>query len=198
MPNSTESVNEGHPDKICDQFSDVVFDACLTCDAKCKVASETCVKDNMFMVTGEITVAGKLHHETVVRGVMSNIELDSSIDDFSSVDSRRLSHQDCARDCFRLASRALTLLMVCASTEMTFTPCSKQKVHSSRTEASSTTTVSNSKPPTSNNGNKQGRQEKKRRKRVRGERVKEDRRKNGTLRNKSASSSRGTRRIGQW
>ena len=95
VPNSTESVNEGHLDKICDQFSDVVFDACLTCDAKCKVASETCVKDNMFMVTGEITVAGKLHHETVVRGVMPYIEFDSSIDDFSSVDSRRLSHQDC-------------------------------------------------------------------------------------------------------
>ena len=77
------------------QISDVVIDACLTCDAKCKVACETCVKDNMFMVIVEITVAGKLHHETVVRGVMSNIEFDSSIDDFSSVDSRRLNHQDC-------------------------------------------------------------------------------------------------------
>ena len=66
VPNSTESVNEGHPDKICDQFSDAVPDACLTCDTKCKVAKETCVKDNMFMVTGEITVTGK--HETVARG----------------------------------------------------------------------------------------------------------------------------------
>ena len=35
-------------------------DACLTCDAKCKVACETCVKDNMFMVAGEIIVAGKM------------------------------------------------------------------------------------------------------------------------------------------
>ena len=42
------------------QFSDVVIDACLTCDVKCKVACETCVKDNMFMVAGEITVAGKM------------------------------------------------------------------------------------------------------------------------------------------
>ena len=67
VPSSTDSVNGGHPDKICDQFSDVVLDACLTCDTKCKVASETCVKDNMFMVTGEITVAGKLHHETVMK-----------------------------------------------------------------------------------------------------------------------------------
>ena len=42
------------------QISDVVIDASLTCDAKCKVACETCVKDNMFMVAGEITVAGKM------------------------------------------------------------------------------------------------------------------------------------------
>ena len=55
-----ESTNEGHPDKIFDQIPDVVIDACLTCDAKCKVACETCVKDNMFMVAGEITVAEKM------------------------------------------------------------------------------------------------------------------------------------------
>ena len=42
------------------KISDVVIDACLTCDAKCKVACETCVKDNMFVVAGEITVAGKM------------------------------------------------------------------------------------------------------------------------------------------
>ena len=80
-----ESVNEGHPDKICDQFSDVVLDACLTCDARCKVACETCVKDNMFMVAGEITVARKCHQ---------NIEIDSSVDDSSRVDSKRLHFQD--------------------------------------------------------------------------------------------------------
>ena len=49
------------------QISDVVTDACLTCDVKCKVACETCVKDNMFMVAGEMTVAGKRDHETVAR-----------------------------------------------------------------------------------------------------------------------------------
>ena len=42
------------------QISDVVIDACLTCDAKCMVACETCVKDNTFMVASEITVAGKM------------------------------------------------------------------------------------------------------------------------------------------
>ena len=53
-------MSEGHPDKICDQAYDAVLNACLTCDARCKVACETCVKDNMFMVAGEITVAEKM------------------------------------------------------------------------------------------------------------------------------------------
>ena len=88
-----ESTKEGHPDKICDQIPDVVIDACLTCDAKCKVACETCVKDNMFMVAGEITVAEKMDHKTVVRGVMPNIEFDSFIDDLSSVGGKGLKHE---------------------------------------------------------------------------------------------------------
>ena len=51
---SSESVNEGHPDKICDQVSDAVLDACLKVDPKSKVACETATKDNMVMVAGEI------------------------------------------------------------------------------------------------------------------------------------------------
>ena len=77
------------------QVSDVVTDACLTCDAKCKVACETYVKDNMFTVTEEITVAGKTNHETIVRGVVPNIGFESLIDDLSSVDSKGLNYQDC-------------------------------------------------------------------------------------------------------
>ena len=73
----------------------VSVDACLTCDAKCKVTCETCVKDNMFTVTGEITVAGKTNHETIVRGVVPNIGFESLIDDLSSVDSKGLNNQDC-------------------------------------------------------------------------------------------------------
>ena len=77
------------------QVSDAVPDACFTCDATCKVACETCVKDNMFTVTGEITVAGKTNHETIVRGVVPNIGFESLIDDSSSVDSKGLNYQDC-------------------------------------------------------------------------------------------------------
>ena len=95
VPNSTESVNEGHPDKICDQFSDVVFDACLTCEAKYKVACETCVKDNTVMVAREITVTEKIDHETVVQSVVQKIGIESFINDLSSVDSKGFNYQDC-------------------------------------------------------------------------------------------------------
>merc|ERR1712187_829680 len=68
---SSESVNEGHPDKLCDQVSDAVLDACLTGDPKSKVACETATKDNMVMVAGEITTQTKIHYEKVVRGVVA-------------------------------------------------------------------------------------------------------------------------------
>ena len=88
-----EFTNEDHLDRICDQITDVVIDACLICVAKCKVACETCLKDNMFMVAREITVAEKMDHKTVVRGVMPSIEFDSFIDDLSSVGGKGLKHQ---------------------------------------------------------------------------------------------------------
>merc|ERR1711879_251512 len=92
---SSESVNEGHPDKLCDQVSDTVLDACLTEDPKSKVACETATKDNMVMVAGEITTQTKLDYEAVVRGVVSKIGFDSYIDDLSSVDSKGLSDKTC-------------------------------------------------------------------------------------------------------
>ena len=64
---SSESVNEGHPDKICDQVSDAVLDACLAVDPKCKVACETATKDNMVMVAGEISTTATLDYEKLVR-----------------------------------------------------------------------------------------------------------------------------------
>merc|ERR1712241_1632559 len=92
---SSESVNEGHPDKLCDQVSDAVLDACLTGDAKRKVACETATKDNMVMVAGEITTQTKIDYEKVVRGVVAKIGFDSYVDDLSSVDSKGLSDQTC-------------------------------------------------------------------------------------------------------
>jgi S-adenosylmethionine synthetase len=92
---SSESVNEGHPDKICDQVSDAVLDTCLATDPKSKVACETATKDNMVMVAGEITTQAKIDYEKVVRGVVAKIGFDSFVDDLSSVDSKGLSDKTC-------------------------------------------------------------------------------------------------------
>merc|ERR1711904_630641 len=92
---SSESVNEGHPDKLCDQVSDAVLDTCLTEDPKSKVACETATKDNMVAVMGEITTQAKIDYEKVVRRVVKQIGFDSFVDDLSSVDSKGLSDKTC-------------------------------------------------------------------------------------------------------
>jgi S-adenosylmethionine synthetase len=92
---SSESVNEGHPDKVCDQVSDAVLDTCLTTDPKSKVACETATKDNMVMVAGEITTQAKIDYDSVVRKVVAGIGFDSYVDDLSSVDSKGLSDKTC-------------------------------------------------------------------------------------------------------
>merc|ERR1712072_218621 len=92
---ASESVNEGHPDKLCDQVSDAVLDTCLTADPKSKVACETATKDNMVAVMGEITTQAKINYESVVRGVVAQIGYDSFVDDMSSVDSKGLSDKTC-------------------------------------------------------------------------------------------------------
>merc|ERR1712137_1227735 len=92
---SSESVNEGHPDKLCDRVSDAVLDGCLTEDPKCKVACETATKDNMVMLAGEITTQAKIDYEKTVRGVVAKIGFDSYVDDLSSVDSKGLSDKTC-------------------------------------------------------------------------------------------------------
>jgi len=92
---SSESVNEGHPDKLADQVSDAVLDACLKEDPKSKVACETATKDNMVMVFGEITTQAKLDYDKVVRGVVKQIGFNSFEDDLSSVDSKGLSYKTC-------------------------------------------------------------------------------------------------------
>eukprot|EP01025_Chloroclados_australasicus_P030898 TRINITY_DN310_c0_g1_i1.p2 TRINITY_DN310_c0_g1~~TRINITY_DN310_c0_g1_i1.p2 ORF type:complete len:386 (-),score=55.30 TRINITY_DN310_c0_g1_i1:269-1426(-) len=70
---TSESVNEGHPDKLCDQVSDAVLDACLEQDPESKVACETASKTNMVMVFGEITTSAKVDYEAVVRRVCREI-----------------------------------------------------------------------------------------------------------------------------
>ncbi|WJX84661.1 S-adenosylmethionine permease [Trifolium repens] len=70
---TSESVNEGHPDKLCDQVSDAILDACLEQDPESKVACETCTKTNMVMVFGEITTQAKVDYEKIVRDTCRGI-----------------------------------------------------------------------------------------------------------------------------
>ena len=70
---SSESVGEGHPDKVADLISDSVLDACLAQDRHSRVACETMVKSNMVILAGEITTKAKLNYEAVVRAAIREI-----------------------------------------------------------------------------------------------------------------------------
>ncbi|HVS50935.1 MAG TPA: methionine adenosyltransferase [Opitutaceae bacterium] len=70
---SSESVGEGHPDKVADFISDSVLDACFAQDPKSRVACETLVKSNHVVLAGEITTAAKVNYEAVVREAVREI-----------------------------------------------------------------------------------------------------------------------------
>ncbi len=70
---SSESVGEGHPDKVADLISDSVLDACLAQDKTSRVACETMVKSNMVILAGEITTSAKLNYEAIVRAAIRDI-----------------------------------------------------------------------------------------------------------------------------
>ncbi len=70
---SSESVGEGHPDKVADLISDSVLDACLAQDPTSRVACETMVKSNMVILAGEITTKAKINYEQVVRDAIRDV-----------------------------------------------------------------------------------------------------------------------------
>jgi S-adenosylmethionine synthetase len=70
---SSESVGEGHPDKVCDTISDAVLDACLEQDIRSRVACETYAKSNLVVVGGEITTQAKLDFNAIARQAIRDI-----------------------------------------------------------------------------------------------------------------------------
>jgi S-adenosylmethionine synthetase len=75
---TSESVTEGHPDKICDQVSDAVLDACLAQDPTSRVACETATKTGYVMLLGEITTRAQLNFDELVRRTILDIGYDDS------------------------------------------------------------------------------------------------------------------------
>ncbi|HQF46839.1 MAG TPA: methionine adenosyltransferase [Anaerolineaceae bacterium] len=79
---TSESVTEGHPDKLCDQVSDAVLDACLEQDPTSRVACEAATKTGFVLVLGEITTHGFVDFDKLVRKVVTDIGYDDSAKGF--------------------------------------------------------------------------------------------------------------------
>lgn len=84
---SSESVTEGHPDKLCDLLSDSILDACLAQDPKAKVAIESVAKSNMILIAGELTTIAKIDIEKIVRDRIKEIGYDD--------EAKGLNYQTC-------------------------------------------------------------------------------------------------------
>jgi len=79
---TSESVTEGHPDKVCDQISDAVVDACLRQDPASRVACETAAKTGFVMLFGEITTQATINFDELARRVVTGIGYDDSAKGF--------------------------------------------------------------------------------------------------------------------
>ena len=81
---TSESVTEGHPDKIADQISDAILDACLTDDNLSRVACETLTATGLVVIAGEITTKAYVDFQTVVRGTVAAIGYDNALYGFDA------------------------------------------------------------------------------------------------------------------
>ena len=106
---TSESVSEGHPDKICDQISDAILDECLKQDKQSRVACETLVKNNTVVLAGEISSKASIDHEKIARDVVKNIgyldqELGFSYESFEFINLLSQQSADIAKGISNLGS----------------------------------------------------------------------------------------------
>ena len=81
---TSESVTEGHPDKIADQISDAILDACIKEDPYSRVACETLTATGLVVIAGEITTKAYVDFQTLVRGVIASIGYDNALYGFDA------------------------------------------------------------------------------------------------------------------
>jgi S-adenosylmethionine synthetase len=81
---TSESVSEGHPDKVSDQISDAVLDAIISQDPTSRVAAETLVKDNLIVLAGEITTGARVNYDRVARQTVKRIGYDDPMVGFDT------------------------------------------------------------------------------------------------------------------
>ena len=70
---TSESVTEGHPDKVCDQISDGILDAILAEDPMARTAIECCAAYDLLLIMGEVTTTAKVDYERTARGIIKKI-----------------------------------------------------------------------------------------------------------------------------
>ena len=85
---TSESVSEGHPDKVCDQISDAILDACLMQDPESRVACESLTTTNLIVISGEITTKAKINWQEIALQVVRDIGYTDPAIGFSADDAK--------------------------------------------------------------------------------------------------------------
>ena len=98
---TSESVSEGHPDKVCDFISDSILDACFEQDPNSRVACETLCKSDTVVLAGEITTNAKLDYDRIVRDAVKEIGYTDPAEPFCDTSHERVGFESRAPETAR-------------------------------------------------------------------------------------------------